>query len=132
MMLACLHFGFLRTIFSAGVIALWYAYAFWIGLLVAVGAALASRGRARCAWLLMPVLWMGLEYFPSELIKKHPETQLVVLSEYTFTDVVRPKVQPWCRRNQRYLIVGGEEPAPGSKFYNMSFVIDPHGEILSS
>jgi len=64
----------------------------------------------------------------TQLLRRHPETDLFVLSEYTFTEPVPAKVRDWCRKNERYLIVGGEAPAPEAQFYNTAFVIGPNGE----
>ncbi len=251
-LLATVRLAFFWRIFSAGAIALWYVYAFWIGLFTALAGICLRRlpapedGRtparlfhslfeARYA-LLVPFLWCGLEYFRSELyylrfswlspgfafsaapwtaplssvgayglsfllmciacagvllwprsrmqslavmliglgvlgawgsagghspaaskasirvagvqiemeipteqevlaqldqlILKHPEADLLVLSEYTFTEPVPQKVKDWCRRHGRYLVVGGEDPLPGGKFYNTAFVISPAGEVV--
>lgn len=65
-----------------------------------------------------------------ELIGEHPETELVVLSEYTFGSLVPEAVRDWCRQNGRYLIAGGKAPAPGGNFYNTAFVVGPNGDIL--
>ena len=66
----------------------------------------------------------------NELIRTHRDTDLIVLSEYTFTEPVPEKVKNWCREHGRYLIVGGKDPAPGKNFYNTAFVISPSGEIV--
>ena len=77
--------------------------------------------------------------FPSEkevlvrlddLVHDYPESQLLVLSEYTFDGPVPETVREWCRDNQRYLIAGGKDAAPGGGFYNTTFVIGPTGNIL--
>jgi apolipoprotein N-acyltransferase len=65
-----------------------------------------------------------------ELVRKHPETELVVLSEYTFADPPPDRVKDWCREHRCYLIVGGKEPAPKDNYYNTAFVISPAGEIV--
>lgn len=65
----------------------------------------------------------------SDAIGKHPESELLVLSEYTFTEPIPEKVKAWCRENRRYLIVGGKEPASAKNFYNTAFVVSPAGEI---
>jgi len=226
--------GFFWRIFSVGAVGLWYVYAFWIGLFVALAGACLRRLGSPRGWLLIPLLWTGLEYFRSELyylrfswlnpgytfggapwvaplgragmygtgfvlacvaclaaflwpksrvralavlaagagglwlwgqadrpqqqpvtgkahvagvqmecpserevlvrlealVRKHPETELVVLSEYTFTEPVPAKVKDWCRKSRRYLVVGGEDPAAGNTFYNTAFVIGPEGEIV--
>jgi apolipoprotein N-acyltransferase len=64
----------------------------------------------------------------TQLLRKHPETELLVLSEYTFAEPVPVKVRDWCQKNARYLIVGGKAPVPGGQFYNTAFVIGPDGE----
>ncbi|HZV33987.1 MAG TPA: nitrilase-related carbon-nitrogen hydrolase [Verrucomicrobiae bacterium] len=77
--------------------------------------------------------------FPSEqqvlwnldkLAKQFPEAQLLLLSEYTLTEPVPEKVKNWCRKNHRYLVIGAEDPAPNSNYYDTAFVIGPDGEIV--
>jgi len=65
-----------------------------------------------------------------ELLRRHPEAELVVLSEYTFDGPVPQVVRDWCARNGRYLIAGGKEPVSKGCFYNTAYVIDPHGQIV--
>ena len=89
---------------------------------------------------LKPVAIAGVQMeFPTEptvllklkdLIRQHPETELVVLSEYTFHEPVPESVKAWCRTNRRHLIVGGTEPATGTNFFNTAFVIGPTGEVV--
>jgi apolipoprotein N-acyltransferase len=226
---------FFWRIFSGGAVALWFVYAFWIGLFVAVARLCLGRLGSKWGWVLIPFIWTGLEYFRSELyylrfswlnvgysfagapwqaalkltgvygagfllisvasvavfwwqrsrirsvavlvlggggiylsgllsgkepptqltagvhvagvqmefpgekevlfrlndlIGKYPETELVVLSEYTFDGPVPLAVKEWCRKNRRYLIVGGKDPAPGANFYDTAFVVGPGGDIL--
>lgn len=234
MLIALGRLDFFWRIFSAGAVALWYVYAFWIGLFVALAGVCLRRWEEGRGWWLVPFLWAGLEYFRSELyylrfswlnpgyafaeapgqalvarvgmygmgfllagvacasaflwpkskvwalsvlvaatgglglagvagggqqkpptaqvhiaglqmecpaeaevllrlnelVRQHPETELVVLSEYTFLDPVPAKVKAWCRKNRRYLIVGAKDPAPGNDFYDTAFVIGPDGEII--
>ena len=66
----------------------------------------------------------------NDLIRKHPEADVMVLSECTFDGPVPGKVSEWCRKNRRYLIAGGKAPASGSNFYNTAFVIGPDGKII--
>ena len=66
----------------------------------------------------------------NDLIRKYPKAELVVLSEYTFNDRVPEKVRNWCREHQRYLIVGGKDPAPGGNYYDTGFVVSPTGKII--
>jgi len=222
-------------IFSCGAVALWFVYAFWTGLFVALARLCVGRLGPRWGWVLIPFVWIGLEYFRSELyylrfswlnvgyafagapwqmalkltgvygagfllisiasvtafwwqksklwsvgllllgtggiclsgllsgkappphpvanirvagvqmefpfekevlirlndlMRKHPDAELLVLSEYTFDGPVPLAVREWCRQKGRYLIVGGKDPAPGANFYDTAFVIGPGGDIL--
>jgi apolipoprotein N-acyltransferase len=64
-----------------------------------------------------------------EVRRKHPRMPLLVLSEYTFEGPVPERVKAWCRENQRWLIAGGKDPAPGGEFYNTAFVVSTNGEV---
>jgi apolipoprotein N-acyltransferase len=63
-------------------------------------------------------------------IKKFPETDLLVLSEYTFHGPIPKLIKAWCRKNQKYLVAGGEDPVSLSQYYNTAFVVSPKGEIV--
>jgi apolipoprotein N-acyltransferase len=63
-------------------------------------------------------------------IAKFPETDLLVLSEYTFNGPVPKLINKWCLKHQKYLVVGGEDPIPPSQYYNTAFVVGPKGEIV--
>jgi apolipoprotein N-acyltransferase len=52
-----------------------------------------------------------------------------VLSEYTFDGPVPVSVKNWCRKNRRYLVVGGKDPIADDAFYNTAFVIGPDGDV---
>jgi apolipoprotein N-acyltransferase len=228
--------GFFWKIFSAGSVALWLVYAFWTGLFTALARLWFIRFPSKRAWVFLPFLWCGLEYFRSELyylrfswltpalafspsnvsllpfkhlgaygvafvfmivacaaafvwrtskggalvllltgaiglriwawgieprhrqdisnnlsiagvqlefptekqvctwlneaLRRHPEAQLLVLSEYTFMTPIPESVFSWCREHQRYLIIGGKDPASLSHFYNTAFVISPAGQVV--
>ena len=66
----------------------------------------------------------------NRLIQKDPQAQLLVLSEYTVDGPVPEGIKEWCRKNQRYLIIGGKDPTTNSQFYDTAFVIGPTGDIL--
>jgi apolipoprotein N-acyltransferase len=96
----------------------------------------AAPGRAPAATVRVAGVQME---FPTEnevllrleaLLRQHPDTELVVLSEYTFGEPVPERIKKWCREHQRYLIVGGKDPAAGGNFYNTVYVISPAGEIV--
>jgi len=64
------------------------------------------------------------------LIAKHPEADLLVLSEYTFFGPLPGEIRDWCRVHKKYLIVGATDPAPGGDYYDTAFVIGPAGNIV--
>ena len=66
----------------------------------------------------------------NDVIRSHADTELVVLSEYTFDRPVPASVKEWCRKEGRYVIVGGKDPAPGGNFYNTAYVVGPEGDIV--
>jgi apolipoprotein N-acyltransferase len=225
---------FFVRLFGGGAAALWLVYAVWIALFVALARLCLRRLGRYWGWVLIPFLWLGLEYFRSELyylrfswlnpgyafadapwqvpfrwvgmygigfllvsvaaaaglawrksvlrsvaillvgsgaiwgvgwlsakesqhaakalhvagiqmefptenevllrlrelVHKHPEAEVLVLSEVTFDGSVPDKVNAWCRDNGRYLVVGGKAPAPGSNFYNTAFVVGPDGKTI--
>jgi apolipoprotein N-acyltransferase len=65
------------------------------------------------------------------LAHKHPAADLFVLSEYSLDGPPSDALKSWCRRQHRYLIVGGKDPVGGKdQFYNTAFVIGPGGDIV--
>src|ERR1043166_2284810 len=54
-------------IFSVGAVALWYVLGFWIGLFVVLARQCFRHFHCWRAWAIVPFLWLGLEYFRSEL-----------------------------------------------------------------
>jgi apolipoprotein N-acyltransferase len=66
----------------------------------------------------------------NQLVKAHPEAELLVLSEYTLSGPVPEKIKAWCRKHQRHLIIGAKDPVSETQFYNTAFVIGPAGEIV--
>jgi len=58
---------FFWRIFNAAAIVLWLVLAFWIGLFAAIVCGSIRRwGKVKAGWLI-PIVWMGIEYFRSEL-----------------------------------------------------------------
>lgn len=58
---------FMWKIFNAFAIILWLVLAFWVGLFTATVCGCFLRwGRGQTLWLI-PIIWMGIEYFRSEL-----------------------------------------------------------------
>ena len=77
--------------------------------------------------------------FPSEqeviaaldkLIEAKPETEVIVLCEYAFMDVIPNSVKTWCKEHQRYLVAGGEDPAERGNYYDTAFVVGTNGDIV--
>ncbi len=66
------------------------------------------------------------------LAAANPESDLLVVSEYTCNGPIPEKVKAWCRDHRRYLVIGGEDPAPGGNgaYYNAAFVVGPDGGIV--
>jgi apolipoprotein N-acyltransferase len=107
---------------------------------ICLGALLAERQRSAQPAAGVRIAGVQME-FPNErevlvrlkdLIRRHPEAQLLVLSEYTLDGPVPQALKDWCRQEKRYLVVGGKEPLPGGKYYNTSFVVGPDGGIVFS
>jgi apolipoprotein N-acyltransferase len=66
----------------------------------------------------------------NDLVRRHPDAQLLVLSEYTLDGPVPQAIRDWCREQKRYLVVGGKDPAPAANFYDTAFVVGPDGDIV--
>lgn len=63
-------------------------------------------------------------------LKKHPDAQIFVLSEYTLFGPVPESLKDWCRQDSRYLVVGGEDPVGTNNYYDTAFVIGTNGDIV--
>jgi apolipoprotein N-acyltransferase len=228
------HLSFFWVVFGPAAMALWLVLAFWIAMFLALGRACRVRLGPIWAAVLAPVLWMGLEYFRSELYwlkfswlnvgyaftdspqlhvigtlgmygigfllmgvasaltflprtvaaavagtllaalglwtnlparatpptptavfsvkvaavqmefpgelqtiqsldklgETYPESQLMVLSEYTLDGPVSKRLQEWCRKNSKHLVVGGKDEVQGRQFYNTAFVVGPQGKVV--
>ena len=65
-----------------------------------------------------------------QALKKHPETQVFVLSEYTLAGLVPDQLKTWCRNHGRFLIVGGQEVVTNEAYYNTVFVVGTNGGVV--
>jgi apolipoprotein N-acyltransferase len=63
-------------------------------------------------------------------LKKNPDTQIFVLSEYTLFGPVPESLKDWCREHSRYLVVGAENPVGTNNYYDTAFVIGTNGDIV--
>jgi len=117
-------------------------YAWALALLAGLGVVTnlpLARFKAAPAGKILHVAGMQLE-FPGELDvlqslnqlhRTHPEAELLVLSEYTFSDGPVPdRVRAWCRTNRIYLAAGAKDELPDGRYFNTIFVVGPQGEIL--
>jgi apolipoprotein N-acyltransferase len=62
-------------------------------------------------------------------LKKHPQTDLFVLSEYAFMGPIPPAILNWCKEHHRWLAAGGEETNSPTQYYNTAFVVGPDGAL---
>jgi apolipoprotein N-acyltransferase len=65
--LAAPKLGFFWTRFGPPAVALWLVLAFWIGAFAAIGQALGRHWQGIRFAVAVPILWMGFEFFRSEL-----------------------------------------------------------------
>jgi apolipoprotein N-acyltransferase len=111
--------------------------------LAVVGVLLACLGLAvsRPSSGREPVLSIAgiqLEFPPENLIPRmldralarNNNAQIFVLSEYALNGPVPEPLKEWCRRHDRYLVVGGEAPATNGEYYNTVFVAGTNGDIV--
>lgn len=64
------------------------------------------------------------------LVAQHPETDLVLLSEYCFQSPPPGYVLNWCRQNKKHLVAGGKDFVSETAFFDTAFVVSPEGKIV--
>ncbi len=64
------------------------------------------------------------------LARAHPDAPLLILPEYSLDGEPDAALREWCRAAGRHLVVGGRQPLEAGGFHNMTFVIDPKGDIV--
>jgi apolipoprotein N-acyltransferase len=87
-----------------------------------------------------PVSIVGIQMeFPPEnvipkmldkALAKNTNADIFVLSEYTLHGPVPNNLKDWCREHSRYLVVGGEDPAGTTNYYDTAFVVGTNGDIV--
>lgn len=139
-----------RSIFRVAYVSLFAGVVLWV---FADAVYLQGRVRLHIAGLQLefpsdPDLIAGLEH----IRKARPETELIVLPEYTFDGPPPKAIRDWCRTHGKWLIAGGKEDvvtdAPAktppvhalanpfrknggnNPFRNTAFVISTNGEIV--
>ncbi|HWD20980.1 MAG TPA: nitrilase-related carbon-nitrogen hydrolase [Verrucomicrobiae bacterium] len=63
-------------------------------------------------------------------VKKLPEVDVFVLSEYSFTGPIPDIIRKWCLVHHKYLIAGGEDVIGQGQYYNVAYVVGPDGSIV--
>ncbi len=71
----------------------------------------------------------GLEKL-DQFMGKHPDTDLLLLAEYSFFGPPPAALLHWCQSNQVYMIIGGTRPLENDSYYNTAFVISPEGKVV--
>jgi apolipoprotein N-acyltransferase len=89
----------------------------------------ASRVRIAGVQLEFPTEHQVLTWL-NEIVRRHPDTDLLVLSEYAFKGPIPDRILAWCRTQRKHLIVGGCEPLRATNFFNTAFVVGPEGTIV--
>jgi apolipoprotein N-acyltransferase len=117
----------------------------WFGrILAGIGAALlllypaiapapqnSARQSPRITGVQLESQWpAGAALALDQAVAKYPESDLLVLSEYSFNGPIPDLIKKWCRKYRKYLVAGGEDPVSASQYYNTAFVISPDGDIV--
>lgn len=63
-------------------------------------------------------------------LKKNPDAQIFVLSEYTLDGGVPDSLKAWCREHARFLVVGGKDFVTNDIYYNTAFVVGTNGDVV--
>ena len=67
-----------------------------------------------------------------QALRKNPDSQIFVLSEYTLEGGVPDNLKTWCREHGRFLVVGGRDFVTNHVYYNTAFVVGTNGEVVFS
>ena len=88
----------------------------------------------------IPLSLVGIQMeFPSanilpkaldKALKKNPDAQIFVLSEYTLDGAVPDSLKNWCREHSRFLVVGGKDFVTNDVYFNTAFVVGTNGEVV--
>ena len=61
--------------------------------------------------------------------KVHPDSDIFMLSEYTFKDGIPEKIKNWCREKKKFLITGTTFKSENDNFFNTAVVVNQDGNI---
>ncbi|HEY3761984.1 MAG TPA: nitrilase-related carbon-nitrogen hydrolase [Verrucomicrobiae bacterium] len=84
------------------------------------------------------IVGVQMEFPPSGILadalnaalKKNTNAEIFVLSEYTLDGAPTDSLLNWCRKNDRYLVVGGKDYVTNHIYYNTAYVIGTNGDIV--
>ena len=90
------------------------------------------------AWTRVSLVGIQMEFPPEHIIPKmldralakYTNAPIFVLSEYTLNGPVPDALKTWCRDHARYLVVGGEDSAGASNYYDTAFVVGTNGDLV--
>jgi len=66
----------------------------------------------------------------SATLRKNPNAEIFVLSENTLDGTPPDSLKNWCKKNSRYLVVGGKDVVTNQVYYNTAFVIGTNGDVV--
>jgi len=99
---------------------------------------LRVSGRPPAGWPPLSIAGIQMEFPLADIVpraldrvlKKNPDAQILVLSEYTLDGPVPEGLKTWCREHSRFLVVGGIDPITTNAYYNTAFVVGTNGGIV--
>lgn len=65
-----------------------------------------------------------------QALAQNTNASIFVLSEYTLDGPVPESLRRWCRKNSRYLVVGGKDSVGVDNYYNTAFVVGTNGQVV--
>ena len=86
----------------------------------------------------LSIVGIQMEFPPASILpkaldkalKKNPDAQIFVLSEYTLESGVPDSLKKWCQDHSRFLVVGGKDFVTNDVYYNTAFVVGTNGEVI--
>ena len=86
----------------------------------------------------LSIVGIQMEFPPASILpkaldkalKKNPDAQIFVLSEYTLEGGVPDSLKKWCQDHSRFLVVGGKDFVTNDIYYNTAFVVGTNGEVI--
>jgi apolipoprotein N-acyltransferase len=60
----------------------------------------------------------------------HPDTDLIVLAEYSFFGPPPQSLLDWCQSHKIHMVAGGTQALENDTYFNTAFVISPEGKVI--